>query len=304
MRNPRVFFLVLAVALVGGALGPGTTSQSPTVSALDTTDGHGRPEPPMLGVHYARNAKPGGGARTSPLLQYHGGLVQTSNSLVNPIYWGASWSSSNPKIGALDGFYTAAGGTAYMGTNTEYTNSSGQHVSASVSFVGHTIDSSVATKTAPSTSAVLAVVARNFPNPTAGAYYPVYSDQPRGNAGYCAWHSWGYVGTTPVQFGFFFNLDGDSGCDPNDTISGHSQGVAALGNVTGHELSEMVTDPWGQGWYDRQGAENSDKCAWTFGGTLVTLGTTRWKIQGNWSNRAYSSTKNRGYTPGCVDGNP
>ena len=48
----------------------------------------------------------------------------------------------------------------------------------------------------------------------ANGYYPVYTDIPRGNAGYCAWHSWGSVGSTPVQFAFFFKLDGDAGCDP------------------------------------------------------------------------------------------
>jgi len=302
MRIPRLLFIVLAVALVGGALGLRATSQSPTVSALDTTDGHGRPEPPMLGVHYARGqAGKTAGAKTSPLLQYHGGLIQTSASQVNPIYWGAAWNSSNEKIAALDGFYASVGGSAYMGTNTEYTNANRQRVSALVSFGTHAIDSTAAAKNAPTTTAVLAVVARNFPNPTPNAYYPVYSDQPRGNAGYCAWHSWGYVGTVPVQFGFFFNLDNDPGCDPNDNASGHSQGIAALGNVTGHELSEMVTDPWGQGWYDRTGAENSDKCAWTFSNTLVTLGSTRWKIQGNFSNAAYNAS--RGYQRGCIDGN-
>ena len=33
-------------------------------------------------------------------------------------------------------------------------------------------------------------------------------------------------------------------------------------------------------WYDQKGAENSDKCARTFSGT-VTIGTHSWKIQGN-----------------------
>ena len=64
---------------------------------------------------------------------------------------------------------------------------------------------------------MLAVVARNITNPKTNGYYPVYSDQPRGNAGYCAWHSWGTINGVLVQFAFFFNLDGDAGCDPGDT---------------------------------------------------------------------------------------
>jgi hypothetical protein len=88
-------------------------------------------------------------------------------------------------------------------------------------------------------------------------------------------------GGVPIQFGWFFNLDGDAGCDPGDTSGLHSEGLAALANVTGHELSETVTDPRNGGWYDSSGAENADKCAWHFNG-LETLGGTAWLIQGNW----------------------
>jgi hypothetical protein len=71
-------------------------------------------------------------------------------------------------------------------------------------------DTSATPSGAPSTSQVLAEVAKVTNNrPVANAYYPVYSDQPRGNAGYCAWHSSGTINGIRVQFGFFFNLDGD-----------------------------------------------------------------------------------------------
>ena len=139
-----------------------------------------------------------------------------------------------------------------------------------------------------------------YPNPTPGAYYPVYVDQPRGSAGYCAWHSAGTINGTPVQFGFFFKLDGDPGCDPNSPNTSMSEGLAALGNVSGHELSEMLTDPQLNAWYDSSGNENADKCAWTFGPSLINFGGGySWKIQGNWSNAAYDS--NSGYVRGCID---
>ena len=110
-----------------------------------------------------------------------------------------------------------------------------------------------------------------------------------------------------VQFAFFFDLDGDVGCDPNDNASGHSEGLAALANVSGHELSEARTDPHLDAWFDSNGQENSDKCAWSFGPTLVPFNNgTSWKLQGNWSNSAYNSTT-RGYNnssgeKGCIDG--
>jgi len=241
-----------------------------------------------------------GGASTSPNLLYHGGPVQHGSS-VRAIFWGSSWpTSAGDKITGIDTFYNGVGGTNYAKTNTEYTDSVG-NVSASVSYAGHQVDSSAAPRRAPSTSAVLAEVAKLYPSPTPGGYYPVYVDTKRGHAGYCAWHSSGTINGIQVQFAFFFNLDGDPGCDPGGALGGHSQGLTALGNVTGHELSEMLTDPRLNAWYDSSGSENADKCAWTFGSSLVSFGSSSWKIQGNWSNAAYNS--NAGYQPGCIDGN-
>src|SRR6266516_1752991 len=244
----------------------------------------------MVFVHGAHGAGNPHKNRTAQLL-YHGGGVLTSGASVQSIFWGSSWSNStfaDDKIGGLDSFYSGVGGTPYAGTNTEYTDGSGP-VSSGVSSSGHVVDSTATSAGAPSTSAVLAVVARNISNPTTNGYYPVYSDQPRGHAGYCAWHSWGYIGNTLVQFAFFFNLDSDPGCDPGAPYGGHSQGLAALGNVSGHELSEALTDPHGDGWYDNSGAENADKCAWTFSNSLVQFKGSQWRIQGNWSNEVYAS---------------
>jgi hypothetical protein len=142
-----------------------------------------------------------------------------------------------------------------------------------------------------------------YPTPTAGDYYPVYVDTPRGNAGYCAWHSSGSIAGRTIQFAFFFKLDGDPGCDPGSSLdakTGSSQGLTALGNVSGHELSEMLTDPQLNAWYDRQGAENADKCAWKFSGSTLTFGGKKWIIQGNFSNANYNA--NTGYVRGCIDG--
>lgn len=75
-----------------------------------------------------------------------------------------------------------------------------------------------------------------------------------------------------VQFGFFFKPDGDPGCDPESPYTNHSEGLNALVNVSGHELSEMLTDP-----------------------------------QFNWSNNAYDTNvgyvdSTQGNVRGCIDG--
>jgi len=237
------------------------------------------------------------------LLQYHGGAVRTSGTDVYPVYWGTTWSGSYSATAAgLQTFYQGVGGTGYAKTNTEYTNGSNVHVSSAVTWKSNLFDNTSTPSGAPSTSQVLAEVAKaTGNNPVSGAYYPVYSDQPRGNAGYCAWHSAGSINGIPVQIGFFFSLAGDNGCDPQDTSGNHTQQLAALGNVSGHELSEMMTDPQLNAWYDQQGNENADKCAWTFSGLVTFSNNSIWKIQGNWSNAAANTNSGYGSTVGCIE---
>jgi hypothetical protein len=299
MRRRSVAFLVVlsAVAALSAASAGGSRADA---------------RPPVLvagnpaGIVFARESRPRGGG--NPDLVYHGGAVMTGTAAATAIFWGSSWAGySGDKVTGIDSFYQGVGGSSYLGTTTEYTDGTG-HVSNSLSYQGHYLDGSAASGKAPSTSAVLAVVAETLSTqgktPAPNGYYPVYSDQPRGHANYCAWHSWGTIDGTLVQFAFFFNLDGDRGCDPQDTATGHSQGLAALANVSGHELSEMLTDRHGDAWYDQQGAENADKCAWTFGGHAVAFSGSTWKIQGNWSNAAYDAGGGSSYNgTGCVDGN-
>jgi hypothetical protein len=240
---------------------------------------------------------------SNPDLTYHGGQVMTTGAAVTPIYWGPGWSSDpQNKQGWLSTFYAGMSGSRYAGTNTEYTQTGGTHVGTSISVNPGVTDTSPTPRRAPSTSAVLAEVASVISNPVSNGYYPVYTDIPRGHTGYCAWHSAGTIGTVTVQFAFFFNLDGDSGCDPKSTSTAYSQGVAALANVSGHELSEALTDPQLNAWYDGSGEENADKCAWTFGSTLLNFSDgNQWKVQGNWSNAADAARS--GYDgAGCIDG--
>jgi hypothetical protein len=69
--------------------------------------------------------------------------------------WGASWTNTNAKALGLDAFYTGVGGSAYLGSNTEYTQAGGAHVGTQVSYGGHLVDNSAAPSGAPQTSAIL-----------------------------------------------------------------------------------------------------------------------------------------------------
>jgi hypothetical protein len=261
--------------------------------------------PPMAGIHWARGEAPAHARTTSsPNLIYHGGPVMHGTT-VEPIFWG-NWSSPGDKVNGVQTFYSGVGGTPYANTNTEYTDGDGT-VSSNVALGATHFDSSTPAN-GNNTNGILGEVCKEIASPLENGYYPVYSDQPRGAQRFCAWHSAGTCNGVIVQFAFFFKLDGDPGCDPENPSSTWSQGMEALANVSGHELSEMLTDRHLNAWYDSSGAENSDKCAWTFGAKPLKLGSTSWKIQGNWSNAAYDA--NQGYVDpssgnkvrGCIDG--
>ena len=271
------------------------------------------PEPPMMGIHWARGANAAGthGGTSSPQMTFHGGNVMYTSTTA-PIYWGVSWGNASfvgDKMTGLQSFYQGEGGSSYAGTADEYTDAGGAVTSGST-YIGAVTDLSAVTangqRTGPVLTEVCKALAAGGVAPATNGYYPVYTDQPRGHAGFCAWHSWGSCNNVPIQFAFFFSLDGDPGCDPQDTSGIHSQGLAALANVSGHELSEARTDPRGAGWFDSSGAENGDKCAWTFGTPLLTFSNgSQWKIQGNWSNNAYTASSgypNSSGQKGCLDG--
>ncbi len=277
--------LACAVAVASASPGPALEAQGPHGIVPPRGAGHGKPG-------------------SSPNLTYHGGPVMTSAD-VTPIFWGTNWANSSfvgDKITGLSSFYGTISGSSYIKTNTEYTQTGGAHVGSSVTPRTAVLDTESSLTRAPNTTTdILAEVAKKISNPVANGYYPVYTDLPRGHARYCAWHSAGSINGTPVQFAFFFNLDGDPGCDPGDKSNTHSQGLEALANVSGHELSEALTDPRLDAWYDSQGEENADKCAWTFNGS-ESFGGSSWLIQGNWSNAAYDTGS--GYDgAGCINGN-
>jgi hypothetical protein len=274
-------------------------------------------EPPPMGIHWAKGspeaqqaiqAAKAASTRTGNMI-WHNGAIMTG-SITQAIFWGTKWTPTNTsfirdKITGLDSWYSGFGGSNYAKTNTEYTGTNGT-VGTSSSYLGHVVDTSTASGGGSTTAIQNEVCKIVGTSAKTNGYYAVYTDLPRGNAGYCAWHSYGTCSGTPVQFAFFWNLDGDAGCDPGDTTTGHSQGLAALANVSGHELSEAVTDPRNGGWYDRSGAENGDKCAWTFNVASVTFSnSSKWKIQGEWSNRAFSAGTgypNNSGQRGCLDG--
>src|SRR5262249_4926643 len=128
----------------------------------------------------------------------------------------------------------------------------------------------------------------NGATPDSNAIYFVFtSNFPGGHVNYCAWHSYGTCNGTTIQVAYMPNVTGLAGCDPGNTYNcnTYSQGTRAIANVTSHEFMEAITDPDLDAWYDQQGAENGDKCAWKFS-SCVNLGSAKWQLQQEWSNSA------------------
>jgi len=88
---------------------------------------------------------------------------------------------------------------------------------------------------------------------------------------YCAYHSYFLSGSTPVIYAnmpyanptyCYASLNGQT--SPNNDIP-----ADAAANVSSHELSEAITDPELDAWYDSGGNEIGDICAWNFGLTFT-----------------------------------
>ena len=306
--------LLIGVAFLAGCAGTdrATSPQAidgPTSATLDVGgnngDLHGAPEHEFKARGQVR---PGGGGG-SALMTSHGGIILVANK-TQAIFWGSEWTSATfagDKITGLDSFFSGFGGSNYAGTNTEYTGTNGQ-VTRTSTYLGHVIDATAAPSRAPSVSAAVAEackVTNNNPDPN--ALYLLYTSTGAGHVSYCAWHSYGSCSNgAPVQVAYMPNIDGLAGCDPVDTYNtGHSQGLAAVANVTAHELSETITDPRNGGWYDSGGAENGDKCAWTFVSAVTLSNGSKWKLQQEWSNAAFTAgtgNPNNSGQKGCLQG--
>src|SRR5262245_21301725 len=160
------------------------TCEPLSLFAQEPQSGHGRPEPPMAGIQWAKDDVHGkgvhgngSGAGSSPNLNYHGGNIMNT-AATTAIFWGQKWNNATftgDKVSGLDSFYGGIGGSAYATTNSEYNDSRGLFVTTSITYNGHQFDYSAASggnRTAP----ILAEVCKVITNPVSNGYYPVYVD--------------------------------------------------------------------------------------------------------------------------------
>lgn len=234
----------------------------PTFSGIQA-----QPTDPLGRLPMARPAASSGGN-----LLYGGGPVQTAPKIY-VVFWGSGWNTSSGDPDGvqalLKNWYATMGGSKWLNSVTQYTQSNGSHVGNSGNiFAGSYVDTS-SVPTHPGNSAVQSEAAKaiaHFGDYSASASYVVaieHGHDPTAFARqWCAWHSSQTVNGSKVAYTDLpYMPDGGSSCGAGSVNKpGTNDGVTI---VSGHEQGETETDPQpSTGWVDSSGAENGDKCAW------------------------------------------
>jgi hypothetical protein len=253
---------------------------------------HPQVEAPRVGLAAANRIRYHGG----PLL----GVVGQAPTYVYFIWYG-NW-SGNSATTILTDLANHIGGSPYFNINSTYYNGSNAHVVNSVTYGGSTTDS-YSRGTSLSDSAIQAVVSSaitsgRLPKNTSAVYFVLTSADVTASSGfctqYCGWHTHGTISGSDIKYSFVGNPDRcPSACAAQTVGPNGNAGADGMASIISHELEEAVTDPDLNAWYDNRGAENADKCAWTFGTTTtlpsgarynMTLGSRNYLIQQNWVN--------------------
>jgi hypothetical protein len=146
-----------------------------------------------------------------------------------------------------------------------------------------------------------AINTNKLPYDANGVYFVLTSSDVTETSGfcskYCGWHTAGTASAGHVRYSFVGNANRClSSCAAQTTSPNSNAGVDGMISVIAHELEESNTDPDPRsGWADSSGAENGDKCAWTFGSAQfqtsngawanMTLGSRNFLIQRNIDTR-------------------
>jgi serine protease len=291
VNGTRIRAIAVAAATLAGMAGASVTGSAAQAAArapaaaMQHAVTAARPHPPKVklvhkftkAVTYGIRAGivPQRGRRVPALgggnLLYNGGPVAHTSRLYL-LFWGSQWSSDPNGVESYLYYYTngiCSSGDYWVSVTFQYTDSSGAGPTCNngSAFQGWVQDTSPAPANA--TQAQLAAEA------AAGADYfgAVGTDaqivvlSPTGThpdnfpySGFCAWHSW-----TTDPYGNFvaftnmpYVLDAGGGCGAN-SVQGPLDGFSI---VEGHEFAETLTDPALSAYWDNQGYEIGDKCAW------------------------------------------
>ena len=238
----------------------------------------------------------------SATISYHtNGPVMTGTTHAYIIWYG-TWSATDQ--GIITNYLSNIGGSSHQAiNNTYYQIISGvkTFVSNSVTLAGQKSDNYSLGKNltdANIQTIVSNAIAGGLAKDTNGVYFVLTAPDVTATSGfctqYCGWHTYGTISGSNIKYSFVGNpakcissCAGQTSKSPNNSL-----GVDAMISVIQHELEETITDPKLNAWYDSQGYENGDKCAWIFGTTStaangskynLTIGGKQYLVQQNWN---------------------
>jgi len=298
--NNALRSILFGSLLIGACATDGDVDPATRTSVQAEREGDGAIAKESMAVRDARGFAKAARTRTAGI-SYHGGpvLLGTTNAYY---IWYGNW-ANNTAVSILTDLANTIGGSPYFNINTTYYNGSNTHVTNAVHYAGSTTDS-YSQGTALSDNAIQAIVSAKIasgalPKDTNGVYFVLTSADVNETSGfctqYCGWHTNATISGSDIKFAFIGNPDRcPSACEDQSASSPNGNpGADGMASIISHELEETVSDPDLNAWYDRQGNENADKCAWTFGATYAAangslanmkLGTRDFLIQQNWLN--------------------
>lgn len=244
---------------------------------------------------------------STPIILYHGGPVMVASTNLYIVYYG-SFTATQHNI--LDTFLQNLGGSPAFNVNTEYFDSTNQHVQnvlnynpASNSYddaysLGNSLSGNFET-----TILHNAVAGGHLPADVNGIYLLTISpDVKLPKSVWCAFHTHTTAIVTGEDIKYALAADPPpsilSSCSGNlatyhDTTSPNGDvGMDEVVDSLIHELSETVTDPDLNAWFTKNGSENGDLCNFVYGPTFLapngshanhTFGSRNYLAQEIWS---------------------
>ena len=233
--------------------------------------------------------------RTNSKMLYHDGPVRTGVQNVYFIYYGC-WTNSvcgrsgdTTTMDIVNVFTALIGGTSYMQINSTYTDSTGRTASPWLVYAGSVVDSTYSHGVDLTQSDIEAIISDailgfSLPQDPQGIYVVVSSGDIASTAtGFCTpgappFHSNAIINGGRLVYVFLGNpIRCPSIAGPYTgqlSPNGSFAGDALVLNLA-HAINGLLTNPHGNGWYDRYGLENADKCTGTFGETYTTANGAR-----------------------------
>jgi hypothetical protein len=252
---------------------------------LDTPT-HGRGNYPRQAPPPRRSGTAGSVTQGNGIV-YHNGPVMHSGANIYYIWYG-NWAQDSTANAILTDFANNIGGSPYFNINTTYGDTVG-NVPNSPTTIKYVTSSSDAGSLGASlndgniwTLVSNALTAGHLPVDPNGVYFVLTAPHVAETSGfltqYCGWHTYNFYGaaSTPIKYAFVGNPAAALGaCAAQSTGPNGDAAADAMVSVIAHELEESATDPQLNAWYDSNGEEVGDKCAWTFG-TLFSAGGGAW----------------------------